>query len=74
MGDYVYSWNFESLDEIQQFTITNKKEQGDIIEYDVDMVLHDKSGNFRIKGLIVYKKVDGKWQIASMTMKEHTKI
>ena len=71
MGSMFGGWKFESLAEFQELTINNKNQQGDIIEYDVNMLLKDTNSGkmYRAESMIVYKKIDGSWKIASVSKK-----
>ena len=61
-------WTFAALSEYEQFDIRGKQMQGNVIEYDVHMKLVDlvNDTHFSADVLIVYRKVDGKWELVSL--------
>ncbi len=61
-------WTFAALSEYEQFDIRGKQTQGNAIEYDVSIRLVDlvNDTHFSADVLIVYRKVDGKWELASL--------
>ncbi|MFC2044742.1 hypothetical protein ACFLT8_06095 [Chloroflexota bacterium] len=64
-------WTFEALSEYEQFDIRAKQIQGNALEYDVSMRLVDMASDthFLADVLIVYKKIDGKWELVSIVPK-----
>jgi hypothetical protein len=64
-------WNFSSLTEFQELTIINKNQQGNLIEFDVNMLLKDSSSGklYHAESIVVYKKSNGKWELASISKK-----
>lgn len=76
MGSMFGGWKFESLSEFQELKINNKKQQGELIEYDISMRLKDTNSGkeYRAEALRVYKKVDGAWKIASISRKSFEPI
>jgi len=64
-------WKFEALAEFEQFDIRGKETQGDILEYDVSMRLHDLASGrqYLADALIVYKQTDREWEITSILTK-----
>ncbi len=66
-----FYWEFAALSEFEHFDIRGKQVQGDIIEYDVSMRLQDliTNNNFLADALIVYRQIDGKWELTSIVTK-----
>ncbi len=66
-----FYWEFAALSEFEYFDIRSKQAQGDIIEYDVSMRLQDLTTNnhFLADALIVYRQIDGKWELTSIVAK-----
>ena len=64
-------WTFAALSEFEHFDIRSKQEQGDVIEYDVSMRLVDLTSDthYLADVLIVYKQVDGRWELTSIVTK-----
>lgn len=71
IGQTMGTWKFSSLAEILELKIISKKLQGDISEFDVDMVLQDTQRHiaYSAKALISYRKVNGAWKIVSISKK-----
>ena len=69
-------WKFESLAEFEELKIVNKRQESNVLEYEVDMRLRDiDKGNLYIaEALIVYRKTGDTWQIASISKKSLQKI
>jgi hypothetical protein len=76
MGDMGKSWKFDSLSEFKELAIKNKMQQGDIIEYDINMRLKGvrSGGEVIVEALVEYKKVDGSWKIVSISMKRYEQV
>jgi hypothetical protein len=64
-------WKFTSLSEFESFIINGEQIQGDVLEYDVTMRLRDFKWNelYLLDALIIYKKVNSKWQFTSIQSK-----
>ncbi|MFC1988231.1 hypothetical protein ACFLVJ_00100 [Chloroflexota bacterium] len=64
-------WEFAALSEYEEFEIKNELSQANALEYDVSMRLKDFPTNsyFTADALIVYKKVNGKWELVSVVTK-----
>ncbi|MFC2010894.1 hypothetical protein ACFLUR_01215 [Chloroflexota bacterium] len=71
-------WQFAALSEYEQFDIKGKQTQGNAIEYDVSMKLKDfaSSNHYLVEAFIVYREIDGKWELISVVTKllEHIHI
>jgi len=69
-------WTFAALSEFEHFDIRGKQEQGDVIEYDVSMRLVDLSSDahFLADVLIVYKQIDGEWELTSIVTKLYKRL
>ncbi len=69
-------WTFAALSEYEEFDIRSEQTQGDIIEYDVSMRLHDLATDehFLADALIVYKQTDGEWEITSIVTKLYQQL
>ena len=70
IGEFLNNYKFNSLEGIQEFIINNKNKQGNIIEYDVSLRMSDTIGKkYRANILIVYRKAEKSWKIASISTK-----
>ncbi len=69
-------WHFDALAEFESFIIISNQQQGDALEYDVTMRLTDFQwdAHYLLDALITYKKVDGKWQLKSITPKLYKQL
>lgn len=64
-------WEFAALSEYEQFDVKGKQTQGNAIEYDVSMKLRDFASDtqFLADVFIVYKNIEGKWELVSVVTK-----
>jgi len=64
-------WEFAALSEYEEFEIKEKLSQANALEYDVSMKLTDfpTDTHFIADVLIVYKKINGKWELISLVTK-----
>ena len=69
-------WEFAALSEFEQFDIRGEKTEGNVIEYDVSMRLKDFPSNthYLADAFIVYKSVDGQWELISIGAKVFERI
>jgi hypothetical protein len=70
------TWEFAALSEFEQFEIKGENEQGNAIEYDVSMRLKDfvSDTQFYVELFIVYKDIDGKWELVSIVTKVFERV
>ncbi len=64
-------WKFNDLSEFQEFRINSRVQQGEMIEYGIGMRLKDATSGrqYLADVLIVYRKSDGAWKLASILNK-----
>ena len=69
-------WQFAALSEYEQFEIKGEQKQGNAIEYDISMNLKDFASNsqFSADMFIVYKNIDGEWELISVVTKSFERI
>jgi len=73
----VLGWQFTTLAAFESFTINGKQQQGDTLEYDVTMRLTDAQWDTHIllvDAYITYQKVDGEWELRSITLKSYEEL
>ena len=65
------AWEFAALSEYEQFEIIGQQTQGNAVEFDVTMKLKDFATNahYHVEVFIVYKDIDGKWELVSLVTK-----
>ncbi|MFC1984464.1 hypothetical protein ACFLU0_00415 [Chloroflexota bacterium] len=65
------AWEFAALSEYEQFEIIGQQTQGNVVEFDVTMKLKDFATNihYHVEVFIVYKDIDGKWELVSLVTK-----
>lgn len=66
-----HAWEFAALSEYEQFEIIGQQTQGNVVEFDVSMKLKDFATNthYYTEVFIVYKDIDGKWELVSLATK-----
>lgn len=68
IGQVIGNWRFDSPSEFQEFTVTDRGEQGDVAEYKISVLLKDsKQQNYKADLTVNYRKQDGNWVFASVT-------
>jgi len=69
-------WQFAALSEYEQVDIKGKQTQGNVIEYDASMILKDFASNthYLAEVFIVYRNIDGKWELISVVTKVFERI
>ncbi|MFC2034026.1 hypothetical protein ACFLTT_01290 [Chloroflexota bacterium] len=69
-------WQFAALSEYEEFEVKDKQIQGNAIEYDVSLKLKDFSTNTHYLAdiFIVYKNINGKWELASIVAKAFEQV
>ena len=73
----LWGWQFTTLAAFESFTINGKQQQGDTLEYDVTMRLTDVQWDTHIllvDAYITYQKVDGEWELRSITLKSYEEL
>jgi len=70
MGDpFSFSWKFESLAEFEQLEITDRRQQGNLLEYDVHMRLRDTNMDrfYTANTVIAYRRTNNRWDLVSVS-------
>lgn len=76
MGGREKCWKFESVSQIKELLIRNKKEQARKRLYSVTLTLQDARvpGLYRAEAEITYEKVDSEWEIRVVGLKSLRKM
>lgn len=76
MGGREKCWKFESVSQIKELVIRNKREQGQKRLYSVTLTLQDARdpGLYKAEAEITYEKVDSVWGIKFVGLKRLRKV
>ena len=76
MGGREKGWKFQSVAQIKELVINNKKESGQQRIYSVTLKLQDArvSGAYRAEAEVTYERTDSKWKIKAVGLKSFMKI
>lgn len=67
VGNVIFRWRFESLNEFESFAITNQERTGDVVEYTANVILTEPRGRSSATLTIVYRLEDNGWSLASVS-------
>lgn len=76
MGGREKGWKFQSLDQIKELVITDKKEEAQRRVYSLDLKLQDprSPGLYKAKADVTYERVDSRWEIKTVGLKYLMKV
>lgn len=76
MGGRDKGWKFQSLDQIKELVITDKKEEAQRRVYSLDLKLQDprSPGLYKAKADVIYERVDSRWEIKTVGLKYLMKV
>ena len=67
VGNVIFRWRFESLNEFESFEITNQERTGDIVEYTANVILTEPRGRSSATLTVVYRREDNGWSLTSVS-------
>ena len=76
MGGREKGWKFQSVAQIKELVINNKKESGQQRIYSVTLKLQDVRvpGAYKAEAEVIYEKTDSKWEIKAVGLKSFMRI
>ncbi len=76
MGGREKGWKFQSLDQIKELVITDRKEEARKRVYSLDLKLQDPRvpGVYKAKADVLYERVDSRWELKVVGLKYLMKV